>query len=217
MARKIDLSLVKVVSWDIDGTMYDLHALMSAFKWDLFRRMLSLGWVAAWRDFFRLLRFKRFMDRVRAAGNDYAVGPVPGRDGIALTQAEMYARILPQLGVEPGIRELMTWFAARETTQVVFSDYRPSTKLSALGLDTFFDRVYAGEDLGHLKPAPAAFRAILDDLCLEPSELLHIGDRTDTDGAASDEVGYQVAIIGDEFVSATDLLQKLQHTGGPSE
>jgi HAD superfamily hydrolase (TIGR01509 family) len=217
MPKEIDLGLVKVVSWDIDGTMYDLPALMSAFKWDLFRRMLSLGWVAAWRDFFRLLRFKRFMDRVRAAGHDCAVSAVPDRDAIGQTQADMYGRILPRLGVEPGVRELMAWFTARGTAQVVFSDYRPSTKLSALGLDAFFDRIYAGEDLGHLKPAPAAFRSILDDLRLEPNELLHIGDRPDTDGAAADEVGYQVAIIGGDFGSATALLQKLQHAGGPSE
>jgi FMN phosphatase YigB (HAD superfamily) len=210
MAKDIDLSLVKVVSWDIDGTMYDLHALMSAFKWDLFRRMLSLGWVAAWRDFFRLLRFKRFMDKVRSARGDYAVGSVPDRDAIGQTQAEMYGRILPQIGVEPGVKDLMTWFTERGTPQVVFSDYRPSTKLSALGLDRFFDRVYAGEDLGHLKPAPAVFRAILDDLGLEPAELLHIGDRPDTDGAAASEVGYQVA-------TATDLLGTLQHAEDPNE
>ena len=68
--KPIDLKKVRVVSWDIDGTMYDLHALMSAFKRDLFRRMLSLDWIAAWRDFFRLLRFKLFMDKVRNAKGD---------------------------------------------------------------------------------------------------------------------------------------------------
>lgn len=213
MAIQIDMSRVKVVSWDIDGTMYDLKPLMSAFKRDLFRRMLSLNWVAAWRDFFRLLRFKRFMDAVRRGQGEYRVGPVPGRANIALTQDEMYGRILPQVGVSPGVIALMEWFKARGISQVAFSDYRPSSKLTALGLDSYFDSVFAGEDIGHLKPAPAAFQAILDTLELEPSQLLHIGDRPDTDGAAATEVGYQVVIINPDHSSADELLATLSVAG----
>ena len=53
MPSPLSVSGVRVVSWDIDGTMYALPALMSAFKRDLFRRMLSPDFVAAWRDFFQ--------------------------------------------------------------------------------------------------------------------------------------------------------------------
>ena len=210
MPRAIDLSKVKVVSWDIDGTMYDLDTLMSAFKRDLFFRMFSLGWIAAWRDFFRLLSFKRFMDKVRNAGGEYAVGTVPNRDNIAATQAAMYSRILPLCGQCPGVEALMSWFKAKPISQVVFSDYRPSTKLDALDLNHFFEHVYAGEDLGHLKPSAIVFKKIIADLGIQPEQLLHIGDRPDTDGAAATEVGYQVAIIGTDFNSATALLAHLE-------
>jgi HAD superfamily hydrolase (TIGR01549 family) len=208
--KEVELSRVTVVSWDIDGTLYDLHRLMSAFKLDLFRRMLSLKWVAAWRDFFRLLQFKRFMDRVRKNQGDYAVGSVPNRSAIAATQDEMYGRILPTIGELEGVRDLLEWFEGRGVRQVAFSDYRPSTKLSVLKLEVYFVAVYAGEDLGHLKPAREAFEAMLADLKVTPEELLHIGDRVDTDGAAAPIVGFQAAIIGHEFASAHALLRHLQ-------
>ena len=210
MNPPVNLSQVKVVSWDIDGTMYDLDTLISAFKRDLFRRMLSRGWIRAWRDFFRLLRFKRFMDRIRKAAGDYRVPPVPDRDIIAQTQDEMYARILPEIGPCDGVIGLMKWLQAHDIKQVAFSDYRPSTKLTALGVNHFFDAIYAGEDLGFLKPAPPAFQAILDAHDLSPPELLHIGDRADTDGGATAEVGYQVALIGPQYDSASELLETLR-------
>lgn len=209
----IDLTTVRVVSWDIDGTMYDLHALMSAFKRDLFRRMLSLGWLAAWRDFFRLLRFKLAMDKVRRAKGDYRVPQIPGRDAIERTQDEMYGRILPTIGVCPGVNELLDWFATKGLKQVVFSDYTPSTKLTSLGLDRYFSEIFAGETIGHLKPSPTAFTSIIDGLGLAPNEFLHIGDRVDTDGAAATAVGYQVAIIGRDFNTAMELLEALKAQG----
>jgi FMN phosphatase YigB (HAD superfamily) len=174
--------------------------------------MLSRGWIQAWIDFLRLLRFKRFMDKIRRKAGSYAVGTVPHRAAIEDTQQRMNAKILPTIGLNPGVRALMDWLQARGTKQIVFSDYRPSHKLKALGVNEYFETVYAGEDLGHLKPGEAAFKAIIREQGIEPQQLLHIGDRVDTDGAASNEVGYQVAIIGKgaDFVSASGLLEMLQ-------
>ncbi len=212
MPSPLNLAKIRVVSWDIDGTMYALPALMSAFKRDLFRRMLSPGFVAAWRDFFRLLRFKRHMDKVRRGGDGYRVPPVKNRDCVALTQAEMYGRILPELPAQPGVCALMQWFQERGITQVAFSDYRPSTKLSALGLEHFFAAVYAGEDIGYLKPSPKPFEAILAAHGLDAHELLHIGDRADTDGEGAQAAGTQYAIIGTEYPDACALMDTLTRT-----
>ncbi len=210
MKSQIDFSKVQVVSWDIDGTLYDLHILMSSFKKDLFRRMLSLGWIQAWRDFFRLLRFKRFMDKIRAAGGNYDVPPVPNRQTIEQTQLEMYGRILPDIGLLPGVLALLEWLDTQPVRQVVFSDYKSTGKLKALGVDGFFETVFAGEELGHLKPSTAVFTKLLETLDVPPEGLLHIGDRVDTDGAAAKDVGYQVAIIGHDFPTANELMDTLK-------
>ncbi|MGB0640753.1 MAG: HAD family hydrolase [Myxococcota bacterium] len=210
MKKSIDLSQVQVVSWDIDGTLYDLHILMSHFKKDLLRRMFSFGWIAAWRDFFRLLRFKRFMDKIRANAGNYDVPTVPNRQAIEETQNEMYGRILPSIGLLPGVIELLEWLSTQPVRQVVFSDYKATGKLNALGVRDFFDTVFAGEELGHLKPSPAVFTKLTDALNIPPEALLHIGDRPDTDGAAAPVVGFQAAIIGTDFATAHDLLAALK-------
>ena len=210
--KPIQLTTVKVVSWDIDGTMYGLEPLMAAFKRDLLSRMFSRDWVRAWVDFIRLLRFKLFMDRVRKKAGQYRVGAVPNRLAIATTQDEMYGRILPVVGTLDGVEELLQWFADRGYRQVAFSDYLQSTKLTSLGLSGFFERVYAGETIGHLKPARQAFDHIIEDLGIRPEDLLHIGDRADTDGAAAPEVGFQAALVGDGHAhpSAAALLATLR-------
>ncbi len=210
MPSPLRLSEIRVVSWDIDGTMYALPALMSAFKRDLLRRMFSPDFVSAWRDLFQLLRFKRHMDKVRRGLDGYRVPPVRDRERVGRTQAEMYGRILPRIGIQPGVLELMSWFRERGIIQVAFSDYRPSTKLTALGLDHFFDVVYAGEDIGYLKPAPEPFAAIVDAHQIEARQLLHIGDRADTDGAGAAAAGTQCAVIGTDYSSADELLKTLR-------
>ena len=208
--NSINWSTVKVVSWDIDGTFYDLKAFMGALKKDLLVRAFTFRWFSLVRDVYRLVRFKRHMDWVRHHSPDFAVGNLAGRDHICETMEDIYARLLPDIGLLPGVVDLLDWIDSQGVTQIVFSDYRKSSKLKALGLNGRFEKVFAGEDRGHLKPSPTAFKAILDDLNVQPETFLHIGDRTDTDGAASESVGYQVAIIGSNFETASDLLALLR-------
>jgi HAD superfamily hydrolase (TIGR01509 family) len=207
----VELSKIKVVSWDVDGTLYSLPAFMGALKWYLVRGCLSLRWVEVWTDFFLLLRFKRYMDKVRHAQGSYCIqGPVPRRERIAQTQHRIYRAILPRLGLLPGVRALLDWFDQQGLKQVVLSDYQTTSKLEALQVADCFATEYTGEQFDHLKPSPIVFHRMLEDLGIEPEELLHIGDRPDTDGAAAAAVGYQVAIIGRDFVSAEDLLIALR-------
>ena len=207
--KQIEWEKVKVVSWDIDGTFYDLHAFMAALKRDLALRAFTFRWISLVVDLYRLVRFKTHMDRVRKLAPNYPVGTLKNRDAIGITMARIYAQILPNIGALEGVKDLLSWVETTGRRQVVFSDYRQSTKIHALGLTDHFERVFAGEDMGHLKPSPLPFKQIIAELQIEPDQLLHIGDRQDTDGAAAQEVGFQVAIIGDDFETALELHQAL--------
>ena len=179
-----DWNQIKVVSWDIDGTLYDLHGFMSALKKDLFRRALTLRWWGLVRDVLRLVRFKRHMDKVRQAPPEYSVGTVPGRDGIGVTMDRLYGELLPTIGVLPGVVDTFGMDRIDGSQTGCFFRLPKSTKLKALHLEKYFSAVYAGEDLGHLKPAETVFRKIIEHFGIAPHELLHIGDRQDTDGEA---------------------------------
>jgi len=208
--NQISWERVRVVSWDIDGTLYDLHQFMAALKGDLLKRVLRLQWYSVLVDLSRLVRFKIHMDKVRKGAPEYRVGTLEGRDTIGLTMAKLYAELLPDLGLLQGVRELLDWIESTGRMQIVFSDYRQSTKLQALEVSAYFAYVFAGEDIGYLKPSPLAFHEIIEQLRIEPDQMLHIGDRTDTDGAAAPEVGFQVAIIGEDFPTAEHLLEALR-------
>ncbi len=211
----MDLKSIKVVSWDVDGTLYSFSDFMKALKVYLIRGFFSLRcWTVVW-DFLHLVRFKMYMDRVRHQEGDYHIqGPVPGRERIAAAQHRIYAAILPELGLPKGVQELLHAFAQQGIRQVVLSDYLPTGKLVALGVDDMFDRVFTGEEYDHLKPAPVVFEEMIEELGIQPHELLHIGDREDTDGGAVDEVGYRVVVIGRDVESADEIMDFLAF-GGP--
>jgi FMN phosphatase YigB (HAD superfamily) len=202
---------IKVVSWDVDGTLYSLPAFMGALKGHLIRGFFSLRMFQTVIDFLWVVRFKLFMDAVRKAAGDYRIPqPVPGRDRIATAQVRMYQALLPRLGLLPGVRALLDWLATQGVQQVVLSDYLPTGKLAALEVEGDFDRVFTGEEFAHLKPCPVVFERMIAALGIAPHELLHIGDRVDTDAGAASTVGYRVAVIGRDFASAGELLAHLQ-------
>lgn len=205
---------VKVVSWDVDGTLYSLPAFMVVLRSYLIRGFFSLRCFRVVWDFLYLVRFKMLMDRVRHQAGEYQIpSPVPERDKIAAAQERFYSVLLPRLGLLPGVRSLLDAFATKGFRQVVLSDYLPTGKLKALGVSECFESVYTGEAFGHLKPAPTVFEQMIADLGIEPHELLHIGDRVDTDAGAAEAVGYRVVVIGRDVDSAETLLKELTKTG----
>ncbi|ERP31134.1 HAD family hydrolase [Chitinivibrio alkaliphilus] len=74
---------------------------------------------------------------------------------------------------------------------VLFSDFGLiESRLRALGLQPeLFDHILSAEDLGALKPAPRAFQTIRKRLQLPAKNILVVGDRLDTDGAAAQQEG----------------------------
>lgn len=64
-------------------------------------------------------------------------------------------------------------------------------KLAALELDRWLPRVFTAEALGVAKPDPASFHAVCDALGVEPSRVLHVGDRYDLAALAARTAGLQ--------------------------
>lgn len=187
---------IELVSWDVDGTLYDLRRMMRAMVWLGVRGLLGAGAVRNVRELRRLARFRSAMARVRARGGALA-GELPAdRAELLELERRWYGRAIARVGPRPDAVALLDRFTAAGVRQIVVSDYRADYKLALLGLTDRFDRLYAGEDLGHLKPSPGIFTPILADLAIPPSRILHIGDRPDRDAAAAHPHGLHVHILG---------------------
>lgn len=73
----------------------------------------------------------------------------------------------------------------------VFSDYGIiDERLEALGFDKeLFDVRVSSEDFGAFKPCSRSFAEVVNKLELQPSQILMVGDRDDTDGEGARSIG----------------------------
>lgn len=157
----------------------------------------------------RLLRTRVVVEAVRR-GSLRDLRPLrnrrdPASDVTARIEAEarILVPVIRRLGPRPGVAEVLDRLHPR--TLVAVSDFDPEAKLAALGLLGVFERIYAAERTGALKPDPQVFHAALADLGIPASDLLHIGNRADTDGEGARTAGCRALILGRDFASFGEL------------
>lgn len=203
-SEEICIGAVRAVSWDVDGTLYSARRLTARFWLAVLSASVGGNANAAWRAAVAMSRFRKRMEQVRANGGRLETDDASIEERVALEQAWLSPEIAA-LGARPGVASALGAFRARFESQVALSDFEPTHKLASLGLIDGFDAVYCGERLGYLKPSPEPFKRILRDLDLQPENLLHIGDRPETDGAGARAAGCRVLLLGRDFRSFSGL------------
>jgi HAD superfamily hydrolase (TIGR01549 family) len=186
--------VIEVVSWDVDGTLYELPAMRGQIRRLALRRLWNPFRLA--RELGDLARLRRAMEEVRRQGGDLsALKLSQPREPLEALEQRWYGEAIRRAGPRAGVPEALAALRGRGLRLIVTSDYGSEFKLKALGLADAFERLYAGEALGHLKPSPRLFEHVISDLGIEPGALLHIGDRPDTDGAGAEAVGCRSLIL----------------------
>lgn len=205
----IDLATIKAVSWDVDGTIYDLP-LMKAHMRRMALRSALRSPLSVIREQRALARLRRAMNRVRRSGGDLAsLELTDDRAWLSELEERWYVEAIRRTGPRPSVPMLLFYLMTRPLRQVVLSDYASATKLEALELTKYFERTFSGEEVGALKPSARVFEHVIAELGIQPNELLHIGDRKDTDGAAA-LLGCQVAIMEPGLGGPVRLLRELR-------
>lgn len=219
---KIDWSRVKAIVFDFDGTLYDkknypFHLIMA--------NPLDIRNVGAERAVRKYMKDKDFETEERFNDAFFDLLAKRQKRSVEKTRSwyevDYLGRFLKVLKkhyhAQPRVDELLDKLRDRDVKTAVFSDYpRTEERMEAVGLSpSAFDFCFSAPDMGALKPAPRLMWEILSQMEVEGSEVLVVGDRTDTDGVSAlvvdaqfvqivrknpEEVTSHVVMLWDQFV-----------------
>jgi putative hydrolase of the HAD superfamily len=201
----------RALTFDVDGTLYDVRRQKLRIVPQMLRHPLILS------------GFKETVEEMRGEKVDNF-------------RAELARRLGARVGVADGkVRQVLNhvvfgaWPASfNERTpfrgvhealssirlpRAVVSDYDPDEKLRRMGLDHGWSALISCERLGALKPLPDGLLAAAEKMGVKPSEILHIGDRADTDEAMALAAGARCWLLGRDFKSWRELSKKLAAQG----
>ena len=189
---------IKAIVFDLDGTLYD----SSGLPFHLIIRELRRGrlrLLAAERRVRRKLAGvefgsseKLYEEFFNAMEKESGCPAQKARDWyFTAYMQDMVKALSKHFSAREGLDSLLDRLEAKGIRTAVFSDYGcVQRKMMALGIDcSRFSLIVDSPSSGGFKPCAGSFRRVAAELGLSPSDILMVGDRTDTDGAGAQESG----------------------------
>ncbi len=185
-------SRIKLVSWDVDGTLFSYKRLVFKLLRNGFRNIFVAGWSNTVKNLREVFEFHRIVELQRLNTN-CEVDPAYLIPFKAAQEREKEALRIALNGLPPrsNVIRLIQKFAQYGILQVALSDFECEYKLEALGLRKHFEKAYSCEEIGFWKPSPIPLSKVQYDFGVVPEQHLHIGDRSSTDGMACEQNGCQ--------------------------
>ena len=201
--QPIDWSEIKLVVFDVDGTLYDQHALRMRMVRDMLLHAIlrrDLGFL------FVIKTYRHIRERLGDAEvfdfESHLIAETVETTGFSeekvLTIVNEWIEERPLLYLMscrfPSLTELFAGLKRSGKIIGVFSNYPAHQKLVALGLAA--DYVVSAQDdsIRLLKPHPKGLEFLMSKAGLTAPETLLIGDRTERDGFAAHRAGVQCLI-----------------------
>jgi HAD superfamily hydrolase (TIGR01549 family) len=194
---------IRLVVFDVDGTLYDQKSLRMHMLADLISHTLASRSLTT----LRVLRVYRQLREM--IGHE----EVQDFDGILLDRTSHKTRIdkariavlvhewmeqRPLAHIDaclyPHVEELFVALKRRAKLIGIFSDYPAEDKLRAMGLKADFIVSATDDGVGILKPNPRGLEVIMAAACVGRQETIMIGDRADRDGEAARRAGVSALI-----------------------
>jgi putative hydrolase of the HAD superfamily len=200
---EFDWGPIKLVVFDVDGTLYAQNRLRA-------RMALDLAVHAALnRDLAVLKVIRDYRRRREALGEQDTPGfeaQLVRDTSLQVGCAETFVLGVINEWIEtrplkylralryPHVADLFDALRSSGRKIGVFSDYPARSKLAALGLEADFITSASDDDVGFLKPNPRGLEVILRAADVRPGEAVLIGDRIERDGLAARRAGTHALI-----------------------
>lgn len=182
----MNLEGIRLVSWDLDGTLYSRNQL--AFKlWGMVLDAALDGRAReAGKEMGEIRRFWNAVKTQRNFDSTHRVHMSPEyRAYVLALEKRWLGQALMRIQASKSALRVLDRLRDRGMRQIVLSDFIGHYKLGCLQLNGYFEQVLAAEELGYWKPSPEPFWMAQRLFGVLPEEHLHIGDRQDTDGAGA--------------------------------
>jgi HAD superfamily hydrolase (TIGR01549 family) len=191
---------IKLITFDVDGTLTDAHGL----RWPMFfRNMFRLHVLRVGMRVREELRLHAFDSGEQLRTREAEL--VAERLDTTAAQARVVlddvfdaslVACLRARSPDPRLRTALLEASAAGVAVAVVSDRRVDDKLAALGLgDIEWVARISADDTGRLKPDPETVAAAARAIGVAADEVVHIGDRDDTDGAAARGFGARFELV----------------------
>ena len=200
----------RAVIFDLDGTLYD--------KSGLARRLITsqllrgrLGMLKREREVRKELRGRHFKSEdafYKAFFKRFSHPEQARRWYFEEYMPDMVAILRKHYRIAPWVESRMLELRTNGRKIAVFSDYGfVQKKLEAIGFRlSWADYLFEAPALGGLKPSKASFEKICQEMGLQPSDCLMVGDRDDTDGKGARSVGMPFEHIKNASLNLTPNL-----------
>jgi FMN phosphatase YigB (HAD superfamily) len=202
--EQIEWSLVRLVIFDLDGTLYSQRCIRRRMLWEL--GLHCLRHPSELTSLQVIAEFRRARERLADEGvvgiRDLQYRRPASKLGIA---PEQVAEVIREWIEERPLRHLRRcrstaveelFEALRESGKsiAIFSDYPVEAKVGVLGLVPDFIAAADDPEIDCLKPHTAGLDYLMSRSGFTPEQSLMIGDREDRDGACARRAGMRYLI-----------------------
>lgn len=205
------LSDKKIVSLDVDGTLYDMKKFKKEFRLMIFRKLFLFQGEYKLADLLRILIFHYCARNVRKNPSLTNFTKLHKASCAAIAGLQSwYGQCLRTIGPRYGLISFMSRLRDQGILIVALTDYCCDYKLQALRISEYFDSHVVGEKLRSLKPSPLQLACLINRYDVKSPNVLHIGDNRNRDGLCAEKNSVDFLILSEDFTDFTDLLIKMK-------
>jgi putative hydrolase of the HAD superfamily len=203
MGPQINWSAIRLVVFDVDGTLYDQRLMRLRMLREIAGNAISTRSLAVPRILRSFRRFRESIGGEEIEGfEDILIAQVAEMHGVTKERvraiASEWLNVRPLAHIRacryPHVAELFAALKQQGKTIGIFSDYPAVDKLCAMELAADYVVAAGDASVGILKPDPRGLTVLMNAAGAKSEETVVVGDRVDRDGEAARRAGVTALI-----------------------